>query len=236
MKHRATAATGYDFYLFTDDGVRTIVLTHGANALLSPSRIDLGVVQSSDLLLLDGSALSYGPDSEAAMSYCIKVAGEADVPFVLTLSSTRIIDNYRTFFESFASKAQMVAGNLEQAAVLVGLEPDAPLDKVKTELAKTSINAIITLDADGVFARFGDEEFLLPTQKVEVVDSTGAGDAFLAGFLVARKQGLSVRKAMAVGNTISAEVIQNESARLPMNIDVPELVQKAMKIAEGVDD
>lgn len=230
------AVTGYDFYLYDDDGVRTIVWTSGANALLSPTHIDIAAVQGSELLLLDGSALSYGPESEAAMSHCVQAAEQADVPFVLTLSSIRIVDDYRTFYDTFAPKAQMVAGNLSQTAVLVGLEPTASLDQVRTELAKTSIDAIVTLDADGVFARFGDEEFLVPTQEIEVVDSTGAGDNFLGAFLVARRMGFSVRKALAVGNVVSREVIQYESARLPISVSVPALIQKAIRIAERIDD
>lgn len=230
------AVTGYDFYLVDDDGVRTIILTHGANSLLSPTRIDIGAVQGSELVLLDGSALSFGPESEAAMSRCAQAAEEADVPFVLTLESTKIVDDYRTFYDTFAPKAQMVVGNLEQAAVLVGLEPEVALDEVRIELAKTPIDAVVTLDADGAFARFGDEEFLLPTQEIEAVDSTGAGDAFLAAFLVAKKKGLSVRKALAVGNIVSGEVIQYEGARLPISLDVPGLVQGAIRIAESLDD
>jgi ribokinase len=230
------AVTGYDFYFFGDDGARTIVLTHGANSLLSPTRIDLGAVQGSELLLLDGSALSFGPESEAAMARCAQAAEEAGVPFVLTLASTKIVDGYRAFHDTFGPKAQMVVGNLEQAAGLVGLEPEASLDEVRIELAKTPIDAVVTLDADGAFARFGDEEFLLPTQKIEAVDSTGAGDAFLAAFLVARKKGLSVRKALAVGNVVSGEVIQYEGARLPISLDVPRLMQEAIRIAESLDD
>jgi ribokinase len=230
------AVTGYDFYFFGDDGARTIVLTHGANSLLSPTRIDLGAVQGSELLLLDGSALSFGPESEAAMARCAQAAEEAGVPFVLTLASTKIVDGYRAFYDTFGPKAQMVVGNLEQAAELVGVEPEASLDEVRIELAKTPIDAVVTLDADGAFARFGDEEFLLPTQKIEAVDSTGAGDAFLAAFLVARKKGLSVRKALAVGNIVSGEVIQYEGARLPISLDVPRLMQEAIRIAESLDD
>ena len=230
------AVTGYGFYLVDDDGVRTIILTHGANSLLSPTRIDIGAIQGSELVLLDGDALAFGPESEAAMSRCAQAAEEADVPFVLTLASTKIVDGYRSFYDTFAPKAQMVAGNLEQAAVLVGLEPEASLDEVRIELVKTPIDAVVTLDADGAFARFGDEEFLVPTQEIEAVDSTGAGDAFLAAFLVAKKKGLSVREALAVGNIVSGEVIKYEGARLPISLDVPGLVQEAIRIAESLDD
>jgi ribokinase len=230
------AVTGYDFYLVDEDGVRTIILTHGANALLSPARIDIGAVQGAELLLLDGSALSFGPESEAAVSHCAKIAEQAGVPFVLTLASAGIVNSFRSFYETFAPKAQMVAGNLEQTAVLLGLKPEASLDEVRIELAKTAIDAIVTLDADGAFARFGDETFLLPTQAIEAVDSTGAGDAFLGAFLVAKKKGLAVRQALAVGNVVSGEVIQYDSARLPISVDVPELMQEAIRIAESFDD
>ena len=229
------AVTGYDFYLYDDD-VRTIILTHGANALLSPARIDLEVIQRSELVLLDGIALSFGPESETAMLRCVQAAEAANVPFVLALAGTEIVAGYRDFFDTFAPKAQMVAGNLEQAAVLVGLEPEASLDEVRIELTKTPIDAVVTLDADGAFARFGDEEFLVPTQKIEVVDSTGAGDNFLAGFLVVRRQGLSVRQALTVGNVVAGEVIRYPGARLPISLDVPRLMLEALQIAESLDD
>ncbi len=230
------AVTGYDFYLYDDDDIRTIILTHGANALLSPARIDLEAIQRSELVLLDGVALAFGPESESAMLRCIQVAEASGVPFVLALAGIEIVDGYRDFFDTFAPKAQMVAGNLEQVAVLVGLEPQASLEAVRTKLARTPINAVVTLDAEGAFARFGDEEFLMPTQKIEAVDSTGAGDNFLAAFLVARRQGLSVRRALAVGNVVAGEVIQVQGARLPISLDVPRLMLETMQHAKSLDD
>ena len=232
----AGATTGYDFYFYSDDGERTIVLTQGANALLSPARIDLAAIQGAELLLLDGFALSFGPESEAAMVHCIEAAEEAGVPFVLTLASIQTVDHYRAFFETYAPKAQMVAGNREQAAVLVGAVPEAPIEMVRAELAKTAIDAVVTLDADGAFARFGAEAFLRPTQPINVVDSTGAGDAFLAAFLIAQRMGLSIPQALAVGNVVSAEVVQVNGARLPLNTDVPRLVQEAVHKTRQLED
>jgi len=228
--------TGYDFYLYDEDDARTIILTHGANALLSPARINLEVIQSAELVLLDGIALSFGPESETALWRCVQAAEAADVPFVLALAGTEIVAGHRDFFDTFAPKAQMVAGNLEQAAVLVGLAPEASLDEVRIELTRTPIDAVVTLDAEGAYARFGEEECLMPTQKLEAVDSTGAGDNFLAAFLVARRQGLSVRQALAVGNVVAGEVIQVHGAQLPIGLDVPALVQEAIRIAKSTDD
>ncbi|MEZ4672027.1 MAG: PfkB family carbohydrate kinase [Anaerolineae bacterium] len=230
------AVTGYDFYLYDDDGVRTIILTHGANALLSPTRINVEAIQRSELVLLDCIALSFGPESETAMLRCVEAAEAADVPFVLALAGIEIVAGYRDFFNTFAPKSQMVAGNLDQAAVLVGLEPGTSLEAVRIKLAKMPIDAIVTLDADGAYARFGDDEFLVPTQKIEVVDSTGAGDNFLAAFLLARRQGLTVRQALAVGNIVASKVIQVHGVRLPISLDVPGLMLEAMQKAKSLDD
>lgn len=229
------AVTGYDFYLADEDEVRTIILTQGANALLSPERINSNIIQDAELILLDGSALSFGPESEAAMSHCIKLAEATGVPFVLTLASAKIVENYRSFFDTFGPKAQMVAGNLEQTARLVGLDTDSSLAQVKIELTKSSFHALVTLDEDGAFARLNNEEFLVPTQKANAFDSTGAGDAFLGAFLVARQKGFSIRQSLAIGNVVSGEVIQYESACLPLRVDIPQLLSKAMQMADKLD-
>jgi sugar/nucleoside kinase (ribokinase family) len=120
--------------------------------------------------------------------------------------------------------------------VLVGLEPESSFDEVRIELAKRSLDAVVTLDADGVFARFGDEQFLVPTRKIEAVDATGAGDNFLAAFLVARVKGLPIHKALAVGNVVAGEVVQYHGARLPITLDVPGLLQEAIQFAESLDN
>lgn len=230
------AVTGYDFYLYDEDEARTIILTYGANALLSPARLDLEAVQSAELLLLDAIALSFGAESEAAVMRCIEAAQAADVPFVLALAGTAIVEDYRDFFETFAPQAHMVAANREQVAVLVGLSPQASLEAVRTNLAKTPIDAVVTLDSGGAFARVGGEEFFVPTQKIEALDSVGAGDNFLGAFLVARKHGLSVRQSLAVGNAVAREVIQVHGARLPLSRDVPSLMREVMQNAKSLHD
>ena len=228
------AFTGYDFYLDSADGKRTIIWTSGANTLLSPSRINLQAIREAELVLFDGGPLDLGPESEAAVTCCARAAIEANVPFVLTLASTGIVEDYRDFFEHFAPRAQLVAGNLEQAAVLVSLDANSSLRDMSRELAKTSIDAVVTLDADGAFARIGGEEFLQPTRKIDATDSTGAGDNFLAAFLLARMKGLSVPKALATGNVVSSKVIQIEAARLPLGYDIPGLLKEAMETADSL--
>ena len=118
----------------------------------------------------------------------------------------------------------MVAGNLEQTATLLGLEAKASLYDVREVLVNTPINAVVTMDADGAYGRFGDEEIQQPTQKIDPFDSVGAGDNFLGAFIVARLRGLSLRKSLAVGNVVSSKVIQIQQARLPLDCDIQGLL------------
>lgn len=229
---KAGAFTGYDFDLTDQDQVRTCVLTHGVNAALSPADIKLDAIRRADFLLIDGFTLALGPKSEAAVTLSIETAEEAQRPFLLTLASTRILRRFSSFYQSTAPRAQMLAGNLEQASVFLGLPPDASLELVTAKLADRSINAVITMDSRGAFARIGEEQCFVACRRRDVVDDTGAGDAFLAAFLVARRKGLSVARALSVGHSLCAEVIQYDSARLPLEVDVSSLFRRAFKDSE----
>lgn len=220
--------TGHDVYL-EDGPTRSIVLTHGANALLSPEHIDVEAIRSAKMLLLDGGILGFGPSSEAALSRCIHTAEEARVPFLLTLASASIVAGHRPFFERYASRAMMVAGNLEQTAVLLGLEPTTPLVALRPALRTTEVSALVTLDAAGAFARLDGEEELLPTEPIEALDGTGAGDNFLGAFLVARLKGLSLRRCLAVGNAVAREIIRQGPARFPPGRDLTVLLREAIR-------
>lgn len=161
------SVTGYDFYFYGDEGLRTIVLTHGANSLLSPARIDIEAIKGAELVLLDGIALDFGPESESAMVHGIQAAEEKDVPFVLTLASTKVVDRYRAFFDTFGPKAQMVAGNLEQAAVLVGLEPEASLDEVELSSLRLPLMRLLPWTKMGPLLGSATGSFHYPRKRLK---------------------------------------------------------------------
>lgn len=222
------AVTGYDFYLEDEEGVRTILLTHGANAQLGPKDIDETLIQNADLVILDGCLLICGPEPHAALAHCAQLAQKYKTPFVLTLGSIGIVNAFHDLFLQHAPRAQFVAGNREQTAALLGLDTTTSLEPLQETLFETEIDAIVTLDAEGVFARFGDQSFLTPTAKVNVVDSVGAGDNFLGAFIVAQQRGFSIQKSLEVGNFLAGHVIQYPSARLPLDIDIAELIRQVL--------
>ncbi|HZH07782.1 MAG TPA: PfkB family carbohydrate kinase, partial [Lautropia sp.] len=73
---------------------------------------------------------------------------------------------------------------------------------------------VVTLGPDGALAIRGDERFSVSAEPVErVVDTTGAGDLFAAGFLAGQAQGRSIEESLRVGAIAAAEVISHYGAR-----------------------
>ncbi len=211
------AVTGHDIY-FRGDG--TTVFTHGANALFSPESLDLEALQNARLLILDGGVLGFGPDSEAAAAQALRIAQRNNTPFVLTLASGAVVQRHRSFFAEFAPLAQWVVGNLEQAIELLQLPPESSWSEVQAAVLEASLSAIVTLDAEGVFACFQNQGCHVAAEQVPVVSSVGAGDNFLGAFLTARWRGAKVEQALETGNRLAAQVIQYDSARLPLSCNV----------------
>ena len=223
--------TGYDFYLYDEQGRRSIALTHGANAALSPEKLNEEVIGQAELLLLEGGCVSVGPNSRAALDSAIACAWKNEVPYVLTLPSAGVVAKHQRFFLEQGAGADLLFGNLEEVAALTGQDKTASFEEVREALRSTSINVLVTLDARGAFASMGDVEVRTRALPVELVDVTGAGDHFLGAFLGARMRGCSLKEAMTVGHGFAAEVIQCRGARLPLRRNIPELFQKVLRDA-----
>jgi len=88
--------------------------------------------------------------------------------------------------------------NAEEALRLAG-RTDGDVEAAARDLARRGPVVVVKLGSDGALAVAGDETVRVPTKWVEPVDSTGAGDAFDAGFLAARLDGASLSQAMALG-------------------------------------
>lgn len=223
--------TGYDFYLYDEQGRRSIVLTHGANAALSPETLNKDAISRAELLLLEGGCVSVGPNSEAALASAISCALKNELPYVLTLPSAGEVAKYGEFFLEQGAGADFLFGNLEEVAALIGQDRTASFEEVREALRDAPMNVLVTLDAGGAYGSFGDFEVRTRALPVEPVDVTGAGDHFLGAFLGARRRGCSIEEAMAVGHGFAAEVIQCPGARLPLSRNIPELFQKVLQDA-----
>jgi sugar/nucleoside kinase (ribokinase family) len=102
--------------------------------------------------------------------------------------------------------------SLPEAKIITGLE--APPDIAKSLQDRGCKNVAVKLDEEGVFCREADgAETLVPAYEVDnVVDTTGAGDSWCAGFLAGLQQGLGMTDAAQLGNAVAAHCIQAPGA------------------------
>lgn len=197
----ANLATGTCLVLIDRDGERTMVPDTGANAALSPSDVDAAELSAGDHLHVSGYALFHGarPAALHAMRRAREVGATVSVG---AASSAPLREVGAAAFLSWVGTGALVIGNADEAQVLTG-ETDAL--RAATALASQVGEAVVTLGAAGAVWSDGTRTQATPAVAVRVIDSTGAGDTFLAGFLAARARGAGVEQAMAAAADLAAQ-------------------------------
>ena len=131
----------------------------------------------------------------------------------LDMASYNIVAEELDFFTTLINKyVNIVFANEEEAKAFTGKEPEEALDII----AKMCSIAIVKVGARGSLIRKGTEEVRVEAVPVaKVVDTTGAGDFFAAGFLYGLTCGYSLEKCGKIGAILSGEVIQVIGTELP---------------------
>ena len=209
--------TGRCLILVTPDGQRTMNTSPGASHELSREALDRQLIASASILFLEGYL--FGPAKpRAAMMEAIDVAHGADRQVAFTLSeSVCIAGRKESFSEMIGSGGvDLLFCNVDEARQLTGrTDLEASLD----ELAAKVPTLVITKGPDGAIGLEDGERVAIPAAPVrQVVDTTGAGDLFAAGFLAARCKGASLERCLWTGAIAAGEVIQQYGARPISNL------------------
>ena len=214
--------TGRCLILVTPDGQRTMNTSPGASHELSIDALDRELIASASILFLEGYL--FGPTKpRAAMMEAIKIAHAANRQVAFTLSESVCIAGRReSFSEMIASGGvDLLFCNEDEALQLV---ERTDLEGALEELAAKVPTLVITKGPDGAIGIEKGERIMIPAAPVNrVVDTTGAGDLFAAGFLAARCKGASLERCLWTGAIAAGEVIQHYGAR-PI-ADLKELVK-----------
>jgi sugar/nucleoside kinase (ribokinase family) len=104
----------------------------------------------------------------------------------------------------------LLFSNADEAAVFTGT---ADLDAAAGALGRRCGEAIVKCGADGAVWSDGTQVVRVPAEPVRVVDSTGAGDAFAAGVLAARRTGAAPEAAVRAGHALAARAVARPGAR-----------------------
>jgi len=205
-------ATGCSYILVTADGERTMNTYLGAAQELTSADIDPSQVAASAVVYLEG----YLWDPKNAKEAFVKAAGiahGADRQVALTLSDAFCVDRYRDEFLVLMrdGTVDLVFAN---EAELHSLYQTSDFDTALAQMRKDAKLAVVTRSEKGCVVASKEGVLAVPAFTVEkIVDTTGAGDLFAAGFLFGLARGLGHEKAGRLGALAAAEVIQHIGAR-----------------------
>jgi sugar/nucleoside kinase (ribokinase family) len=208
----AGPSTARCYIMVTPDGERTMNTYLGAAQDLTPADIDESAIASAAVIYLEGY-LWDPPKAKEAFVKAATIAHKHGRRVALTLSDAFCVDRYRAEFLDLIKKGtvDIVFANEHE---LRSLYETADFDTGAKALQKDAKLAVVTRSEKGcmVIAR----NSLEPVQAMpvdQVVDVTGAGDLFAAGFLVGLSRGKDHRTSARLGALAAAEVIQHVGAR-----------------------
>jgi sugar/nucleoside kinase (ribokinase family) len=205
------ATTARCLILVTPDAQRTMNTFLGAAAEFSPDDVDPNLIAAAQVTYLEG----YLWDREAAKEAFLKAAQLAhakDRKVALTLSDAFCVDRHRdSFRELVDGHVDILFANEDEIKSLYETETfDAALQLVR---GKCEV-AALTRSEKGAVIVAGDEVHVIDAEPVDkVVDTTGAGDQYAAGFLYGLTNGYGLARAGRIGGIAAAEVISHIGAR-----------------------
>jgi sugar/nucleoside kinase (ribokinase family) len=194
------------------DGQRTMNTYLGASQFLPAAALDPAVIADAAVLYLEGYL--WDPEEpRAAMRRAIAVAREAGRKVAFTLSDAFVIDRHGADFRAMieAGEIDILFANEHELAALTETDD---IERGIAAIAPKVPVLVVTRGAHGAVALAGGERFEVSAEPVaRVVDTTGAGDLFAAGFLFGQVRGRALRDCLKLGAICAAEVISHYGAR-----------------------
>ncbi|MEJ5977161.1 adenosine kinase [Novosphingobium sp. PS1R-30] len=194
------------------DGQRTMNTYLGASQFLPAEALDEKVIADAAVLYLEGYL--WDPEEpRAAMRKAIAAARGAGRKVAFTLSDAFVIsrhgDDFRKLIE--AGEIDILFANEGELAALTGIED---YRQGMASLAAKVPLLVVTCGAEGAVAQAGDDFARVSAEPIDkVVDTTGAGDLFAAGFLFGHVRGRSLAESLKLGAICAAEIISHYGAR-----------------------
>ena len=209
--------TGRCLILVTPDAQRTMNTCPGASHELTPAALDVELIRSARFTFLEGYL--WGPERpRAAMLEAARIAHSAGRTVAFTLSESLCIGDRREGVRGMieAGTADVLFGNEDEVRHLTGF---GELAECIAFLSRNVRTVVITRGARGAVAFENGEQVEIAAAPVgRVVDTTGAGDQFAAGFLAGRCRGRSLKGCLEAGSIAAAEVISHFGARPEANL------------------
>ncbi|WP_395624259.1 adenosine kinase [Sphingomonas daechungensis] len=209
--------TGRCLIIVTPDAQRTMNTCPGASHELTPQRLDEQMIRSASITFLEGYL--WGPERPRhAMLRAAQMAHEAERTVAFTLSESLCIPGRKEGVLGMieGGMIDVLFANEDEALLLAGA---GDLDSAIAKLSPLVSTLIVTRGPAGALGMEAGHRVEVPAAHVEkVVDTTGAGDLFAAGFLAARCRARPLQRCLEAGSQAAAEVISHFGARPEANL------------------
>jgi fructokinase len=204
--------TGASIIFITPDSERTMCTYLGISSQLSKEDINENYIKDYEIIFLEGYLWDKGI-SEEMFKHVIQLAKKNNVKIAMSLSDIFCVTRHREdFFKLLKNDLNILIGNENEINEL--MQKNNLLDSMN-ELKNINKLIIITRSENGSVAVLNNEITNCESIKVEkVLDLTGAGDLFAAGFLKEYLDKSNIKRCLQTGSNLAAKIIQKVGARL----------------------
>ena len=208
MKKKEELPTGTCLVLITPDSERTMCTFLGTAGKISEKDVDINAIKNSEIIFLEGYLWDEG-DPKKAFNKAIDNANEV----AMSLSDQFCVDRHKPhFLDLVKNKLDITFANEKEIISLIDAKHFDEVISFSKELGKL---IVLTRGAKGAIAIQGNDVVECDAKKdLKIVDLTGAGDLFAAGFLHGHVNKLSLKESLQKGTDMSSKVIQQIGARL----------------------
>ena len=212
VSRKSDLPTGCCNILVSPDGERTMATHIGIGSQLQPDEVSENILDNIDHMYME----SYLWDHELTKKTLKKfgeIAKSKNIEISLSFSDPFCVDRHRDELNNFIKEnVNLVFCNFDEAKMFSQSETMADVSSFFNDYGK---KIVMTSGAEGAYFFYNDDVSHQPSKKIEnVIDTTGAGDNFAAGFLDFYLSGKSVDEALINGNTRAVEVIQQLGPRI----------------------
>jgi len=205
-------STGASIIFITPDSERTMCTYLGISSQLSKEDINEDYIKDYEIIFLEGYLWDKGI-SEEMFKHVIQLAKKNNIKVAMSLSDIFCVTRHREdFFKLLKDDLNILIGNENEINEL--MKKNNLLESIN-ELKNINKLIIITRSENGSLAILNNEIINCESVKVEkILDLTGAGDLFAAGFLKEYLDKSNIKKCLQTGSKLAAQVIQKIGARL----------------------
>ena len=207
-KKKENTPTGTCLILITPDSERTMCTFLGIAGKITPGDIDENFIKQSELIFLEGYLWDEG-EPRAAFDKALALANKS----AMSLSDKFCVDRHKkSFYDLVKNKLDIIFANEQEIMELIDAKSFGDVIEFGKDLNK---KLVITRSDKGSVAISGSEVVEYEGQKnLKIIDLTGAGDLFAAGFLHGYINTMSTKDSLQKGTEMASKIIQKIGARL----------------------